>query len=121
MATIQEVLERGSRLLGFPVVQNARLEAQVLLCHVLDITRPTLYAYPEREMTTVQAQDFFALIARRAKHEPIAYLTGHKEFYGRDFLVDRRVLIPRPETELLVEDALVQVKQRLDRGQTPIV
>jgi release factor glutamine methyltransferase len=121
MTTIQEALERGVRLLGFPTVQGARLDAQVLLCHVLGIARATLYAYPEREITPVQAQDFFCLVERRAKHEPIAYLTGHKEFYGRDFLVDRRVLIPRPETEILVEEALLWIKRMLDGERTPVV
>lgn len=121
MTTIQEALERGIHSLGFPVAQRTRLDAQILLCHVLGVARPTLYAYPEWELTPIQEGEFFALISRRGQHEPIAYLTGHKEFYGRDFLVDRRVLIPRPETELLVEDALALIRQRLDCGAMPVV
>ncbi len=68
-----------------------------------------------------QARRFFQLIERRKAGEPIAYLVGHKEFYGHDFLVDKRVLIPRPETELLVEAALSFIRQKLSNGQIPIV
>jgi release factor glutamine methyltransferase len=108
-------------MLGHPTVRSAQLDAQVLLCHVLGIERAMLYAYPEREMTSLQEQQYFALIARRKQHEPVAYLTGHKEFYGLDFCVDKRVLIPRPETELLVEMALEMIQQRIARGQMPVV
>lgn len=108
-------------MLGHPTVRSAQLDAQVLLCHVLGIERAMLYAYPEREMTSQQEKQYFALIARRKQHEPVAYLTGQKEFYGLDFCVDKRVLIPRPETELLVETALEIIQRRIVRGQIPIV
>jgi release factor glutamine methyltransferase len=80
-----------------------------------------LYAYPEREVSLEQEQQLLSLIERRAHGEPVAYLIGHKEFYGLDFLVDKRVLIPRPETELLVEAALENIRSRLNAGQIPIV
>jgi len=98
-----------------------RLDAQILLCHVLHVERSTLYAYPERELTPVEEQQYVALITRRAQGEPVAYLAGHKEFYGLDFVVDRRVLIPRPETELLVETALQVCRQKIAAGSMPIV
>jgi len=98
-----------------------RLDTQVLLEHVLGIDRAILYTHPEREVTTEQEQQFLALIERRMQGEPIAYLVGHEEFYGLDFLVDKRVLIPRPETEMLVETALHLVRERLDAKQTPLV
>jgi release factor glutamine methyltransferase len=72
-------------------------------------------------VTEEQERFFRVLIERRSKGEPIAYLTGHREFYGLDFSVDRRVLIPRPETELLVEAALHLLQTRLDRGERPVV
>jgi len=97
------------------------LDAQLLLSHVLHVERSTLYAYPERELTPAQEQHYQALIERRAQGEPVAYLTGHKEFYGLDFIVDRRVLIPRPETELLVETALLVCRQKIAAGSAPIV
>ena len=96
------------------------LDAQLLLSHVLQVERSILYAYPERELTPAQEQQYLALIERRARDEPIAYLVGHKEFYGLDLLVDRRVLIPRPETELLVEIALRICRDKIESGNTPI-
>ncbi len=121
MITLQDALTQAKSMLGHPTVRSAQLDAQVLLCHVLGIERAMLYAYPEREMTSQQEKQYFALIARRKQHEPVAYLTGQKEFYGLDFCVDKRVLIPRPETELLVETALEIIQRRIVRGQIPIV
>jgi release factor glutamine methyltransferase len=84
----------------------------VLLAAVLGMSRAALYAHPERVLTAEELAQFEALVARRAQGEPAAYLTGHKEFMGLDLLVDRRALIPRPETELLVEMALEEVRRR---------
>ncbi|MBV9614874.1 MAG: hypothetical protein JO031_05365, partial [Ktedonobacteraceae bacterium] len=104
--TIRELLTQGTQALASAGSEDARRDAQVLLAYVLEATRATLYAYPEREVTSEQVEHFLQMVARRNAGEPIAYLVGHREFYGYDFLVDKRVLIPRPETELLVEAAL---------------
>ncbi len=119
--TIKDVVERGAQSLMGAQLVNARREAQVLLSAVLGVERATVYAYPEREVTPEQAERFFQLVARRARGEPVAYLFGSKEFFGRDFFVDRRVLIPRPETEILVEAALAVVRGKLSAGQVPLV
>ena len=121
MTTIKEAWGRGESALVQAGIESARLDAQILLCFVLDIQRSVLYAYPERLVSPEQEQRYLALIERRYRHEPIAYIIGHKEFYGRDFYVDPRVLIPRPETELLMEIALASITQRLGTGQVPIV
>jgi release factor glutamine methyltransferase len=121
MNTIQELLAQGLFVLKEAGHDSARLEAQMLLEDTLGVDRATLYAFPEREVEEHQAQAYRDLIARRAEGEPVAYLTGHREFYGLDFLVDRRVLIPRPETELLVDVALSIVRSRLAEGQIPVV
>lgn len=84
----------------------AALEAQVLLSHVLHKPRAYLMAYPEVELSALTLTQFSALLARRLLGEPIAYLTGQREFFGLTFLVTPEVLIPRPETELLVTLAL---------------
>ena len=115
MTTIQQALAQGiSR-------DIESLDTQLLLCHVLDVERSTLYAYPERELAPEQEQRYLSLLERRAQGEPVAYLTGHKEFYGLDLVVDSRVLIPRPETELLVETALHICRQKIAAGHPPIV
>jgi release factor glutamine methyltransferase len=121
MTTIYQVLEHATLTLTHASKTNARLEAQILLSHILQIERTVLYAYPERVLTPEQEQQFLTFIERRSRGEPIAYLTGHEEFYGLDFLVDKRVLIPRPETEFLVEAALQACRQMFDAGRTPLV
>lgn len=121
MTTIQDALTQATQQLTQAGLQHPRLEAQVLLGHVLEVERATLYTYPNRQLTPEQEQHFNALLARRAQNEPVAYLTGHKEFYSLDFLVDSRVLIPRPETEHLVDEALKIIKSMIESGQQPIV
>ena len=119
--TIQQALTQATQQLTLSAIQNPRLDVQVLLCHVLNVERTTLYTYPDRQLTAEQEQRFMALVAQRAQGEPVAYLTGHREFYSLDFLVDRRVLIPRPETEHLVDEALKAIKHRLADGHQPVV
>jgi release factor glutamine methyltransferase len=82
------------------------LDAQVLLCHVLARPRSYLFTWPERELEAHQQQSFLALLARREQGEPVAHLTGEREFFGRNFSVTPDTLIPRPDTEPLVELAL---------------
>ncbi len=103
MTTIGDAIEWGTAALATMGLPGPRLDAQVLLGHVLQVERSTLFTFPERPLTPEQEQRYQMLIERRKAGEPVAYLVGHKAFYGRDFLVDQRVLIPRPETELLVE------------------
>jgi release factor glutamine methyltransferase len=121
MATIRDLLSEGTSVLKEAGHESARLEAQMLLEFVLNFDRSVLYTYPERTVSDDQGQRYRELIVRRARGEPVAYLTGHREFYGLDFLVDRRVLIPRPETELLVDSALALLRSRLDAGESPVV
>ena len=84
---------------------EARLEAEVLLRHAARLSREELFARPEGVLRSQCARAYAALIGRRAAGYPTAYLVGHREFFGIDLLVDERVLIPRPETERLVEVA----------------
>lgn len=84
----------------------ARLDAEVLLAHVLDVDRATLHREPRRRLTVAQAERFDAVVTRRRAGEPVAYLVGRRGFRWLDLAVDPRVLIPRPETEHLVEAAL---------------
>jgi release factor glutamine methyltransferase len=91
---------------------SAAIDAEILLAHALSATREEMLAHDDRPLPARVLARYRALIARRAKHEPIAYLTGHKEFFGLDFFVDKNVLIPRPETEQLVELALSSLATR---------
>lgn len=86
--------------------ESAKLEAEILLCHLLKISRAQLYTWPERELTDQQANDFFDLIYQRQQGQPIAYLTGQREFWGLNLQVNPNTLIPRADTETLVEIAL---------------
>jgi release factor glutamine methyltransferase len=92
---------RAMRLAGIEPV-----DARLLLQHVLGISHAALIAHDERELAEDERRRFLALAARRAAGEPVAYLLGWREFYGRHFAVNPAVLIPRPETELLVDQAL---------------
>lgn len=92
------------------------LDAAILLALVLDLPRTALLAYPETPLSAEQRARFAALVARRAAGEPVAYLTGRRAFYDREFLVTPDVLIPRPETEHLIEAALNWARGRADRG-----
>jgi release factor glutamine methyltransferase len=104
--SVAQTLLQAAQSLSAAGCDAPRLDAEVLLAHVLEQDRAWLYAHPEYVLAPDQLGDYRTLIARRAKREPVAYLTGHKEFFGLDFAVTRGVLIPRPETERLVEIAL---------------
>src|SRR5450432_1651315 len=87
---------------------DARLDAQVLLAHVLGVMRGRLLSHPEAPCSAQEALRYGELLERRAGGEPLAYLLGHREFWSLDFAVGPAVLVPRPETELLVERALAR-------------
>jgi release factor glutamine methyltransferase len=87
-------------------VGSPRLSAETLLMFVLGVNRSHLYAYPERELTTEEQARYDDVIAQRTTGMPLQYITGHQEFWGLDFVVSPAVLIPRPETEHLVETVL---------------
>jgi release factor glutamine methyltransferase len=102
-------LDEATRLLAQAGIDNPRAEARLLLAHALGVTRDqTLSA----SQTPEQSAKFDALIARRTVREPFAYITGHKEFWSLDFQVGPGVLVPRPDTETLIEEALRIVSDR---------
>jgi release factor glutamine methyltransferase len=103
---IREALAQAIQTLSNQQVGEPGLDAELLLAHVLRVNRAAILTWPERRLTPKQLTAFRDLVARRAAREPLAYIVGHREFFGLDFAVDPRVLIPRPETELLVERAL---------------
>jgi release factor glutamine methyltransferase len=104
--TIRTALEQGSELLGRDGIQAPRLTAEVLLGHAIQCDRTYFYAHPEQELREVEWLHYGRYLDERLKGKPTQYITRRQEFYGRDFTVSRDVLIPRPETELLVETIL---------------
>lgn len=114
--TVNDLLEdasaRLSTALGFER-RDARLEAQILAARALGVGRAWLIAHDQDVLTADQAEAVEKLVASRAQGEPVAYILGEKEFYGRLFRVTPDVLIPRPETELLVETALQHLPERI--------
>lgn len=101
--TVADLLRAGRTRLPDP------REAILLVAAALDVPRERLYAHPERRVTPAAAQTVRALLERRLAGEPVAYLTGRREFFGLEFAVTPDVLIPRPETELVVELALARL------------
>ncbi len=93
------------------VSDSARLDAEILLCQALDCERSYLFTWPEREPEELQCNAFEALLARREKGEPVAHILGRREFWSLELTVSPDTLIPRPETELLVEAALARIPE----------
>jgi release factor glutamine methyltransferase len=103
---LKQALFRARVILSGNNIEDASIESEVLLRHVLGIDRARLLSSLDADISPEQRQSYMKLIARRSKGEPTAYITGHREFYGLDFRVNTHVLIPRPETELLVDKAI---------------
>lgn len=102
-------------------IESAQLDAAVLLAYVLGVNKTWVYAHPSRQLTEPEISRYEALLRRRMQHEPVAYLIGYKSFYGLDITVDQRVLIPRPETEMLVERALAHAQWLAQDRRRPVV
>jgi release factor glutamine methyltransferase len=108
--TILTALLQGTKLLEDDAISAPRLTAEVLLTHALQRDRSYLYAHPEEELSEIAWIHYGRYLHERLKGKPTQYITGHQEFYGRDFRVTSDVLIPRPETEHLVEAAIGRIQ-----------
>ena len=104
--TVLEVLKLASDHFQKRGSDSARLDAEVLLAHTLGLRRLDLYLKFDRPLTDPEVTSYRELVAKRAKGEPVAYLVGHKEFMGLDFVVTPAVLVPNPDTEVLVQRAV---------------
>jgi release factor glutamine methyltransferase len=114
--SIADVLAEASQILRNAGVPEARREAASLLAHTIAKDRTFLISHAEHELSTNEFKSFADSVARRARGEPLQYITGQQDFYGRVFRVSPDVLIPRPETELLVEAAL----ELISASQRPV-
>jgi release factor glutamine methyltransferase len=119
MPTVEALLTVAIARLRASGSESARLDAEVLLGHVVGIDRTAIAAHPEAPVSDAAAERFDAAVARREAGEPVAYIRGVKEFHGLAFGTDPRALIPRPETELLVELAIGEIVRVLTLAPRP--
>lgn len=109
--TLQTALLQGTEILEKASISVPRLTAEVLLCHAMHCDRPYLYAHAHDDLTELAWIHYGRYLHERLKGKPTQYITHRQEFFGREFFVDSNVLIPRPETEHLVESALTFLKE----------
>ena len=108
---LAQALHEATEALRAAGIEDARLEAEVLLRHTLHLDRAHLYARLQEDLSPADQAAFHSLLARRLAREPTAYIVGQREFYGLDLETTPAALIPRPETELLVEEALARARR----------
>ena len=120
MASLREVLQQTHRTLEQYDIPDARLEAEVVVMNVLRIPRQEIFAQQEREITAQQEAGISEILDRRERREPLAYILGYKEFYGINLAVSPDVLIPRPETETMVEHALFMALMGMETAELVI-
>ncbi|MCJ7558336.1 MAG: peptide chain release factor N(5)-glutamine methyltransferase [Gammaproteobacteria bacterium] len=109
MPTISDLLAEAAADLA-PHCDSARLDSELMLAFVLDKPRSYLYAHADEKPDAERFDIFVGLVQRRCQGEPLAYITGRREFWSMDLVVNRHTLIPRPETEVLVEQALARLE-----------
>ncbi|UCF85949.1 MAG: peptide chain release factor N(5)-glutamine methyltransferase [Desulfobacteraceae bacterium] len=117
--TIKRLLLVTSDFLKKKGIDSPRLTAEILLAHQLNIDRVTLYLNYDQPLNERELSGYRALIKRRLKREPLQYITGTQEFWSLEFMVNPHALIPRPETELLVEVAIERLKALPELGNNP--
>src|SRR5437762_13171010 len=117
--SVRALLKSGIARLREAQVPSYTLAAELLLLHVLSRDRTWIYSHPEEEISALDAERYFALVRRRAAGEPTQHLTSMQEFWGLEFEVTRDVLIPRPETEHVIEVALDRLAIRERRAGRP--
>ncbi len=116
--TVVQALQGGTEILGRLGIDSARLDAEVLLGIVLGGGREQIYLNYETPLNIHDEELYRRLLLRRTRREPIAYITGHREFWSLDFYVTSEVLVPRPETELLVEATLGLIKETASQDKS---
>ena len=108
--TINQVLTAATEKFLKNNIPNPNMDAEILLAHVLKYSREYLITHFDKNLNNQKIKLFEKYINRRIAGEPIAYITGHKEFYGLDFFINKNVLVPRPETELMVDEILKEAE-----------
>ena len=117
MPSLRQVVQGTHGILDGLQIPDSRIEAEVMVMNTMRMPRQDLFANQETEVSPQQEQELAEIIERRRKREPLAYILGYKEFYGINLLVNANVLIPRPETELMVEHALFMALMGMERAE----
>ena len=102
----QEIINQGSKILKINGIKSYNLDSEILLSSILKLDRSQLILNINKKIKDKEKYFFLNLVKRRIKNEPIAYITGYKEFWKSKFKVDKNVLIPRPDTETIIEQVL---------------
>lgn len=102
----QDILCESANLLENNFIKNSRLDSEILLSKALKIKREELLVNLDKKITKMESYNYYKMVNRRKRNEPIAYILGYKEFWKNKFLVNENVLIPRPDTECLIEESL---------------
>ncbi len=110
--TVLDIVRWGTEYFEQKGIESPRLTIELLLCHVLNVRRLQLYTDHERPLTKEERSVLRSYVKRRADHEPLQYIVGMANFYGLDMIVDRHVLIPRPETEILADLGIRFLRER---------
>ena len=119
--TVLEILNGSTDYLKKHQIENPRLNAELLVAHSMDLSREALYIHLHRQLLKEEKEKLESLMKRRISGEPLQYIIGHQEFWSIDFKVDPRVLIPRPETELLVEQSLLILLKTLSKKRPSVL
>jgi release factor glutamine methyltransferase len=112
MNTVQEILQKNYKDLLNHNIQTAKIDSEVILANILNTTRINLITKQNVTLNKKQEDLFSKLVERRKQKEPVAYILNKKEFWNENYFVDKRVLIPRPETEILIELLLKKIKDK---------
>ncbi|MBS4536461.1 peptide chain release factor N(5)-glutamine methyltransferase [Clostridium sp. D2Q-14] len=119
-ATIKNLLKEGLKNLAKREYNNPQLESELILSHLLNIDRAYLYTYPNHVVDDETSREYEKLIQIRNTSYPLQYILGHQEFMGLDFKVEEGVLVPRPDTEILIEE-LIELSKNMDKEKINIM
>lgn len=119
MIKVIDLLKEGERLLARAEIMNPKVDSELLYCYIANINRSEIFLRGKDEVSENVKSRFFELIGERTKHIPLQHITGRQNFMGLDFRVSSDVLIPRPETELLVEMAISEINS-LQKGKKSV-
>jgi release factor glutamine methyltransferase len=118
---LAQALQQSAYILVMNGIEDSYIEARILLGHATNLSPVQMYTEPEQTLSREEENKLEKLVGRRLQHEPTAYILKRREFYGIDFYVDSRVLIPRPETEVLVDAALEFARSRSNHLTRPLL